>query len=383
MARGYTFKDKRGRWYARVTFTDSTGKRRNLKRRARDGKDAQVILKSLRKQLEAREPKSVDWTRRIFSDLVDHYEEHYCKSAEYLDGKKVSGLRDVTRAKSVLPRFRAFFGRRPLREIGYGDLRAYYQKRMKEPTHYDRPPNVATMNREMGILRRVFNIGVREGWVERNPFTMGESLISPSSERQRERILSVEEETRLLESCPHPLLRALYICLLDTGARLSEFLQHLRWRSVSFETRTVVLESMTTKTLKGRQVSMTARMCRELKALWDESSKSPDARVFETTVRVARREFMLACRRAGVPYGSPDGITIHSLRHTAATRLVRGQMPLHLVGKILGHSQPQTSYKYLSLTKEATEQAALILETYQDTAEQAETSAVIEVDSIN
>ncbi len=363
---GYIFQNKNGAWYARTTITDANGKRRNIKRRAKDKKDAKGILKSILRNIEAEGSLTVELSKLTFNDLADFYALHYCKPAEYVDSKKVSGLRDVQRAKSVLVRFRDYFGKRRLRDIAYSDIRSYYATRLKERTHYDRPPTIATMNRELGVLRRIFNIGVREGWLSRNPFSAGEPLISPASERRRERILTLDEEKKLLEACKHRRnVRALYICLLDTGARLSEFLKHLCWRSVCFATRTITLEAMTTKTLKAREVRMTERMFQELTALWEASPKAEDARVFDTTVRVVRREFKLACEAAEIPYGSPYGITLHSLRHTAATRLVKGQMPLQMVGRILGHSQPQTTYRYLSADAEATAEAARILEALQ------------------
>ena len=284
----------------------------------------------------------------------------------------------MARAKSVLPRFRDYFGRRLLRDIKYSDLRSYYTTRLKEHTHYDRPPTIATMNRELGVLRRIFHIGVREGWITRNPFQMGEPLISPASERRRERILTLEEEGRLLAACENPQRRSLTLNHLPTRhgrAEGSEFLQHLRWHSVNFDSRTVIVEAMTTKTLKGRQVIMTERMSRELYALREASSGAEESRVFSSTARQVRFGFRAACKEAGISYGSPDGITLHSLRHTAATRLVKGQMPIQLVGRILGHSQPQTTYRYLSADGETASQAASIFEAFQ--AQRANTNGVV------
>ncbi|MEJ7577241.1 MAG: tyrosine-type recombinase/integrase [Pyrinomonadaceae bacterium] len=374
---GYVYQDKQGAWYARTTITDATGKRRNVKRRAKDKQDAKRTLKSILQQLEAEGSQSVDSSRLTFNDLADFYALHYCKPAEYVDGKRIVGLRDVYRAQSCLVRFRAHFGMRRLREITYRDIHAYYAMRLKENTHYNRPPTIATMNRELGILRRVFNIGMREGWLLKNPFSMGEPLISPSSERRRECILTFDEERRLLEVCgqmQEKSLRTLLICLLDTGARLSEILKHLRWRSVYFNSRMITLEAMTTKTLKARQVMMTERMFEVLGAFWEASYKLTEERVFSITERQARFAFVLACAAAEIKYGSPDGITFHSLRHTAATRLVKGQMPIQMVGRILGHSQPQTTYRYLSADAETTAQAAAILEAFQTQTAEAQTT---------
>src|SRR5947209_14928015 len=269
---GYIFQDKQGAWYARTTITDGKGQRRNVKRRARDKQDAKRILKSILRQLEEEGSKTLDLSKLTFNDLADFYSEHFCKPAEYIDGKRIAGLRDVHRAKSCLIRFREYFGKRRLREIAYRDIRSYYSMRLTQNTHHKRPPTIATMNRELGILRRILNIGVREGWLEKSPLRAGESLISPASERRRERILTLEEEKRLLDACAHVFmktLRHLIICLIDSGARLSEILKHLRWRSVCFATRTITLEAMTTKTLKARQVAMTERMFQSLQELWE------------------------------------------------------------------------------------------------------------------
>lgn len=379
--RGYTYYDKTEKcWYARTTITAENGARRNIKKRAKSKSEAREVLKSLLRKLDDEGSRVVVYERLTFNDLADFYERHYCKPAEYADGKKVAGLRDVYRAQYCLRRFRQHFGARRLREITYSDVRAYYLTRLKEPTHYDRQPSIATMNRELGVLRRIFNIGVRECWIHRNPFSMGEPLISPASERRRERILSIEEEGRLLVACENPqrsFLRPLIICLLDTGARLSEFHQHLCWRSVNFETRTLILEAMTTKTLKGRQVSMTERMFQELTALFEASDRTGDSRVFNSTLRQVRFAFRAACKDANITYGSPNGITLHSLRHTAATRLVKGQMPLQLVGRILGHSQPQTTYRYLTADADATAQAAAIMEALQTKAAESQATRTV------
>lgn len=362
---GYVFQDTAGAWYARTTITDATGKRRNIKRRAKSKREAKEILRAILSSLETDGSDAIALSRRTFDELADFYSAHYCKPAEYLDGKKIAGLRDVDRSKSCIVRFRVFFRPRRLRDITYRDLRNYYTARLKDQTHYNRPPTIATLNRELGILRRIFNIALRDGWITKSPFNAGESLISPASERRRERILTLEEEQRLLNACAISSLkelRSLVVCLLDTGARLSEILKHLRWDSVCFKSRTITLQALTTKTLRRRQVAMTTRLFHELQVIWNASAKIKADRVFQASTRQARFALSAACRLAKVEYGSPFGITFHSLRHTAATRLVKGQMPLQMVGRILGHSQPQTTYRYLSADMETAAQAAAIFD---------------------
>jgi len=369
--KGYIYYDKREKcWYARITITDVSGKRHNVKKRGKDKTDAKEILKGLLDQIEDEGLKAIDAARMTFNDLADYYQKRYLKSAEYRDGRKIAGLRDVQRPLGCLKNFREYLGRKKLREITYGDLYAYRTHRLETPTQHGRQRTIADWNREGAVLRRMLNIALREGWITKNPFNAGEPLIIVSFERRRDRILTLAEERRLLEACDsHPYrrhLRSLLIFLLDTGCRKSEALK-LRWRSVCFATRIITIEGMTTKTLKTRQVAMTGRVFRELTALREPSDRDSDATVFGIRSNV-KNSFRSVCREAGV-----DGLTLHSLRHSAATRLVKGQMPLQMVGRILGHSQPQTTYRYLSADLETAAQAAAIFDALNATPDVTQT----------
>jgi hypothetical protein len=116
-----------GKWFARVTFTDSHCKRRNIKRKAQTENEAKGLLKKLLHQVDGEGEKFFDAEKITFNDLADYYEKHFCQPAEYSDGRKVSGLRDVGRAKGVLKHFRKFFGHKKIRSITHGDLLSYKQ----------------------------------------------------------------------------------------------------------------------------------------------------------------------------------------------------------------------------------------------------------------
>ena len=81
--------------------------------------------------------------------------------------------------------------------------------------------------------------------------------------------------------------------------------------------------------------------------------------------KCVRNSFENACRKAGIETGSPFGITLHSLRHTAATRLINGNLPIQMVGRILSHQNPQTTYRYLTANNETLYKAASIFESIQ------------------
>jgi site-specific recombinase XerD len=50
----------------------------------------------------------------------------------------------------------------------------------------------------------------------------------------------------------------------------------------------------------------------------------------------------------GVPSDLP-AVCIHNLRHTFASLRVSGGMPLPMIGKLLGHTQVQTTQRYAHL----------------------------------
>jgi integrase len=339
------------------------GKRTAIQRSAATKPEAKKLLKQLLEQVEQGGREAVEADKMTFNDLADYFEKHYAKPAKFLDNRKVEGMRNVGRVKGFLKVFRPYFGKMKLTSITYGDILTYRNLRLKVPTHYKKLRNIATMNRELSCLRRVFNIALRQGWLVRNPVNCGESLIDISAERRRERILTLEEEKRLLAACAptgrRRYLRAVVILLLDTAARIGETLK-LRFCDLDFDRRLITFQALNTKTLKERRVAMTERVVEELKRLAENSDGDSERLVFNT--KSIRASFEAACIEAGIETGRPFGITPHSLRHTAATRLVKGQMPIQMVGMILSHQNPQTTYRYLTANDETLYEAASILE---------------------
>lgn len=382
--KGYIYKDKAtGFWYARITATDERGKRKDIKKRASDKTQATKLLKQLNTTLDTRGVEAVEAEKLTFDDLSEYYIQHYAKPAEYVDDQKIAGLRSVLEVRRYIKILREHFGKQKLKSISYDDIRAFLQARLATKTYKKTPRTIGAVNRELAYLRRMLNIAVRKDWIVKNPFIAGEPLILLSAEKRRERILTHDEERKLLDACEvlnFHLLRALLIALLDTGARKAEIASHLRWRAVDLTSRIITIEGLTTKTLKARQVPITNRLCAELEKLWEKSTKKPDAPVFGFGIKTGctNKQFNKACQLAGLRQGGnpKDGLFIHSLRHTAATRLVKGALSLQMVGRILGHTQPSTTYRYLSADGETLTQAASILEAFQANATEAQATTI-------
>jgi len=357
---GFVYKDKKtGNFYARVCYTQENGKRTSIKRKVDNITHGKQVLKELTSIFDNGGRDAVDAEKMTFNDLCDYYSKHYVIEAQYVDDRKVAGLRSVVHVRGYVKVFKEYLGRRLLKSINYDDLRAFRTKRLKTPTHQSEQRSIATVNREMAYLRRLLNIAERNGWITRNPFKCGDSLIHVADEKKRERILTRDEESKLLAQCigKRKHLRPIIIAGLDTGCRMGELLK-LRFKDISFEDNLITIQAFNTKTMRERQVSMTIRLKQELEGLYI-ANPNPESLVFGVK-REVRHGFTSACKDAGI-----NGATFYTLRHTAATRLVSLHIPLAEVGKVLGHTTPNTTYRYyLNPNVETVRRAAVALDAF-------------------
>jgi integrase len=242
------------------------------------------------------------------------------------------------------------FGKQRIKTITHSDIEAYKLKRLDTPSKRGGQRSIASVNRELEMLRAMFRFALRQGWLMRNPFSMGDSLISKADEVRRERILSPDEERRLLEACHKQdannrerliHLKPLIIAALDTGCRRGELFK-LLWRDVNCGTRTITILAENCKTARPRIVGITPRLFDELQRLWEHSTSDRDALVFGITNTI-KTGWRALCVEAKI-----EGVRFHDLRHTAITRMVKTRQPAPLIMKVSGHTQHSTFARYVN-----------------------------------
>jgi integrase len=363
---GSIWTDSSGQLFARVTYTDETGKRKDIKRKAVSRTHARERIKEMLREAEEKGEESLDSSRVTFSQLAKHYTDRYAKAPRYVGNRKVSGLRSYVEVKRVVKILEGHFGNTKIRSITHGDVLHFKTERLDTPV---KPPStkkprkkklknkqrsIATVNRELTVLKRMFSIALREGWILRHPFTGSDTLISSSDETKRTRVLSREEEELLLDACDEnrSKLRPIIIMALDTGMRRGEIFT-LRWRDVDFENKRVNIQAMNTKTLRSRSVPISPRLLDELNAL---TCRGQAQRVFGITDTV-KRSWATAKRVAGIA-----DLRFHDLRHTCATRLVQGGLPIAEVSRILGHTSVVTTFRYANVDDSTFDRMLAILE---------------------
>lgn len=374
----------KGRLYARLQYKSDDGKIRVKYRPISDKRAAKAVVDEMRQVLKTHGEDFFKADKLTFAHLADKYEEVELVEPIYQKGVKIRGRKSARSIRVALKPLREHFGTRRVSAIRAGDLKVYKDLRLDTPVKTEikepvlttnpktgrqkrvitrsirvRPRSIASVNRELSILRAILNFAVANDWLLVNPFTKAKGIISLSAEVPRDRVLSFSEEKRLLSVCTEERahLRPILICALDTAMRQGEIFK-MRWSEVDFETSEIYIPQTNTKTEQTRRAAMTPRLRGELDALWRRTPQDLDSRVFGITNNV-KRSWATACREAGI-----ENFRFHDCRHTATTRMIASGSPHTEVMKITGHSQIKTFLRYLNVTVETTNRVASRLDQY-------------------
>ena len=178
-------------------------------------------------------------------------------------------------------------------------------------------------------------------------------------ERKRERFLTDEEFIRLGKvldetgergGVSRSAVAALRLLML-TGCRKSEILT-LRWEHVALEAGELQLPDSKTG---ARVVPLSTSAVKVLAALprspgnpWVIPGRNPG-----THLRALADAWEVIRARAEL-----DGVRIHDLRHSFASRALALGESLPMIGKLLGHSQMETTSRYAHLTRDSVHRCA-------------------------
>jgi integrase len=190
-------------------------------------------------------------------------------------------------------------------------------------------------------------------------FSVPKQMTDYLSEQDEQRLL-----TYLLSRKPHAAgtgdwqfeIHDVVVMLLDTGARYNEIAK-LEWKQVDLKEKT--LELWRGKTDTASFVYMTDRVHRVLQRR--AANKRHEQWVFTNWDRTSHRTdnttyINQIIKASGVPY------SVHTLRHTFATKMLKAGMTLNDVRVLLGHSSIQTTLRYGHLeASDASPKAVAIL----------------------
>ena len=219
--------------------------------------------------------------------------------------------------------------------------------------HHAKRATPTEANRALACLSTMMNLAER--WGSRPDGSNPCRHVEKYRQNRRERFLSADELARLGEALAaydgSPHVVAAVKLLVFTGARLGEVLG-LQWQWIDFERGEARLPDSKTgaKTLP---------------------LPPPALEVLSALPRVEGNPHVIIGKKAGaalVNLEKPwrairkaaglDDVRLHDLRHAFASIAAASGMGLPIIGKMLGHSQPQTTARYAHLASDPVKAAA-------------------------
>ncbi|MCL2840291.1 MAG: site-specific integrase [Defluviitaleaceae bacterium] len=206
-------------------------------------------------------------------------------------------------------------------------------------------------------LSQAFEQAIKNELIHANPC---KATVRPKSEKKKITALTVEQQKMLIQHCNESVYHNLFIFLLNTGMRVGESTA-LLWEDVNFEEKTIEIsktvsdivnrdEEATTKRKTIIDTAKTAHSIRtipmndtSMKVLNRQKEKNNSIFIFSS-----KSETILAYRNIGRAFNEllkncnlSDSITVHTLRHTFATRLLEKGVNPKVVSDLLGHASVQ------------------------------------------
>lgn len=244
------------------------------------------------------------------------------------------------RDAQTVAHFLPHFGAKRLDEISKSDIVRYLNFRRAQktatPGHKTRRQiSESTVRRERSLLQAIFERAIEEGHDFKNPFRG----IKRGKDKPRTRVLSLDEETKLLDAL-HLRFQRFVRFALGTGARLDEIRGIDPDRDINWQDGTVHVIG---KFRKERDIPMQP----DAQAALAEQLKAED-RLWKQNPQRLREVLAQGAERAKIAR-----ITPHALRHTFGTRWLQAGGDIYKLSKILGHSSVAvTEAHYAHLLKD-------------------------------
>jgi len=319
----YVRKTKKGniRWY--LDYRNENGERiQKVAMHAQSQEEAAMALQKEVSLVFAKKQGIKEEKRIAFDDFSSLFLENYSKP------NKKSWICDYYCLNAHL---KPYFGRQYLREITPLQIESYRTERLKSGVAR------SSTNRETALLKKMFNLAIDWEYCSSNP--VSKVKLFSEKDNLKERVLSDEEEEKLLAHCPSHL-KPIIVTALNTGMRKNEILR-LKWSQVDLTNRTI----RATKTKSGRDRFIPINDAVHEVLLLQKQRTNGDY-VFPNPennfpFKTVRKGFEASCRRAGI-----SNLRFHDLRHTFATRLIRKGVDIVTVQNLLGHHSLTITQRY-------------------------------------
>ncbi len=292
----------------------------------------QMAQQALAAVARGEDPQSEKFKRRTAPTLTDVWKRF---ELEQLPLKKPHTQYDYRRLWTGL--LEARFGKHRAEAFSSSEVDRFHKSLSAKPYR---------ANRALALLSRLLSLA--EIWEMRPQNTNPCRAVDKFAEEHRQRFLSqseiqaMNEATVALVAEKQITLGAAHAIslLLLTGARVSEVLG-AKWAWLDRDRKVLALPDSKT----GKKLIYLSDAA--LVVLEKQSSQSGKSDFIFPSHKEGKhfvglpKSWAKVCERAGL-----EGVRIHDLRHTAASIAVGQGASLPLIGKLLGHTQAQTTLRY-------------------------------------
>ncbi len=202
--------------------------------------------------------------------------------------------------------------------------------------------NSTSASIELRAIRAAFNWAVEKAGIKYlyyNPFAQ-KHLIPSAKKNEYPLCMSPEEKLQFLDAIAVQEHKNLFMFYLLTGCRRSEALK-LEWADINLKERRITFRH--TKTKRDRTIPMNLELMQVVIAL--EKSK---ARPFEYSPSWVSHLFRKYLKKSEIK----KEFHLHCLRHTCASDMVRQNIHLSKIAKLLGHTSTKTTEIYTHIVVE-------------------------------
>ena len=235
-----------------------------------------------------------------------------------------------------------FFQDKLANEITTRSLQGFVEYRKREGA------NVATINRNLGLLRRMFGLAAPDNPLLKIP---NFAAVHFKEDHVRQGFLDAPDFDKLLAALP-ARLRPFVLLLYTTGVRTGEA-RKIQWSQVDFDEGVIRLSRTQTKNANARVLPIDDELAKMLKA---ERKKSGSVFSFTSF----RKAWCNACVKAGLgtldrqgankklngDYGKYEGLIPHDLRRSAVRDMIRSGVPQTVAMRISGHKTDAVFRRY-------------------------------------
>ena len=212
-------------------------------------------------------------------------------------------------------------------------------------------------NRVLTLVKTIFRYALSRDWIDASPI---EGIAKPKAESERDRVLSMEEVTAIWNAAGllgFPFGHYLQTLAL-TAQRRTE-VASMKWTDVDLDAGTWVISAKDTKSDRAHLVPLSVpvvEILRELPRLGDfVFTHDGETHVSGFAKAKARADTFIAAAGAKVgPW------TLHDLRRTAATHMVRLGVLEEVVGRVLNHAPKGVTAKVYALHTYAPEKRSAL-----------------------